>query len=83
MSLSQVTFTYEKLSPESLPQEWLWCQTWCNDESKARAKTIDLCNNPMTKIPKLDSARLIIPEWNDLDSDIHKTEMEILKNKTK
>ena len=22
MSLSQVTFTYEKLSPESLPQEW-------------------------------------------------------------
>ncbi len=26
----------------SLPQEWLWCETWCDDESKARAKTIDL-----------------------------------------
>jgi len=26
----------------SLPQEWLWCETWCNDESKDAAKTIDL-----------------------------------------
>lgn len=26
----------------SLPQEWLWCETWCSSESKARAKTIDL-----------------------------------------
>ena len=26
----------------SLPQEWLWCETWCSDESKAKAKTIDL-----------------------------------------
>ena len=27
---------------KSLPQEWLWCATWCSEESKARAKTIDL-----------------------------------------
>lgn len=27
---------------KSLPQEWLWCETWCDDESKQRAKTIDL-----------------------------------------
>lgn len=27
----------------SLPEEWLWCETWCSDESLARAKTIDLC----------------------------------------
>lgn len=27
---------------KSLPQEWLWCETWCDDASKARAKTIDL-----------------------------------------
>lgn len=26
----------------SLPQEWLWCETWCSDESLSRAKTIDL-----------------------------------------
>ena len=26
----------------SLPQEWLWCETWCSDSSKANAKTIDL-----------------------------------------
>ncbi|CAN0086816.1 unnamed protein product, partial [Ectocarpus sp. 8 AP-2014] len=30
----------------SLPQEWLWCESWCSDGSKAEAKTIDLCNNP-------------------------------------
>lgn len=24
----------------SLPQEWLWCESWCSDESKATAKTI-------------------------------------------
>lgn len=27
---------------KSLPQEWLWCETWCSQESKAQAKTIDL-----------------------------------------
>lgn len=27
---------------KSLPQEWLWCETWCSDESLATAKTIDL-----------------------------------------
>lgn len=37
----------------SLPQEWLWCESWCGNSTKARAKTIDLCNNPMTKEPKL------------------------------
>ena len=26
----------------SLPQEWLWCETWCSDASKEKAKTIDL-----------------------------------------
>jgi UDP-glucose:glycoprotein glucosyltransferase len=26
----------------SLPQEWLWCETWCSDESLSKAKTIDL-----------------------------------------
>lgn len=27
---------------KSLPQDWLWCETWCDDDSKQRAKTIDL-----------------------------------------
>jgi UDP-glucose:glycoprotein glucosyltransferase len=27
----------------SLPQEWLWCESWCSESSKASAKTIDLC----------------------------------------
>lgn len=27
---------------KSLPQEWLWCETWCSQASKAAAKTIDL-----------------------------------------
>jgi hypothetical protein len=33
----------------SLPQEWLWCESWCSDASKAAAKTIDLCNNPKVR----------------------------------
>ncbi|EYC35439.1 hypothetical protein Y032_1055g3504 [Ancylostoma ceylanicum] len=60
---------------KSLPQEWLWCETWCDDASKSKAKTIDLCNNPMTKEPKLDSAIRIIPEWRDYDNEVK----EVLK----
>lgn len=30
---------------KSLPQEWLWCETWCDDASKVRAKTIDLVSH--------------------------------------
>ncbi|TMS21155.1 UDP-glucose:glycoprotein glucosyltransferase 1 [Larimichthys crocea] len=48
---------------KSLPQEWLWCETWCDDSSKRNAKTIDLCNNPMTKEPKLQAAVRIVAEW--------------------
>jgi UDP-glucose:glycoprotein glucosyltransferase len=54
----------------TLPQEWLWCETWCSDESLKDAKTIDLCNNPMTKEPKLDRARRQVPEWNEYDEEI-------------
>jgi UDP-glucose:glycoprotein glucosyltransferase len=54
----------------SLPQEWLWCETWCSDADLATAKTIDLCNNPMTKEPKLDRARRQIPEWNVYDEEV-------------
>uniref|UniRef100_A0A1I7XZC7 Glyco_transf_24 domain-containing protein n=1 Tax=Steinernema glaseri TaxID=37863 RepID=A0A1I7XZC7_9BILA len=55
---------------KSLPQEWLWCETWCDDGSKSTAKTIDLCNNPLTKEPKLDSAVRIVAEWKDYDEEI-------------
>ncbi|KAG6827591.1 hypothetical protein H0H92_011214 [Tricholoma furcatifolium] len=34
-----------------------------------RAKTIDLCQNPLTKEPKLDRARQI-PEWDEYDREI-------------
>ena len=55
---------------KSLPQEWLWCETWCSDAAKTKAKTIDLCNNPLTKEPKLTAARRIAPEWVDYDNEI-------------
>ncbi|XP_012578613.1 PREDICTED: UDP-glucose:glycoprotein glucosyltransferase 2 [Condylura cristata] len=55
---------------KSLPQDWLWCETWCDDESKQRAKTIDLCNNPKTKEPKLKAAARIVPEWVEYDTEI-------------
>ncbi|KAF2834845.1 glycosyltransferase family 24 protein [Patellaria atrata CBS 101060] len=59
-----------QLPIHSLPQEWLWCETWCSDESLGAAKTIDLCNNPMTKEPKLDRARRQVPEWTRYDEEI-------------
>lgn len=55
---------------KSLPQDWLWCETWCDDYSKGTAKIIDLCNNPQTKEAKLDAAHRIIAEWTDYDEDI-------------
>ncbi|KAF6085164.1 UDP-glucose glycoprotein glucosyltransferase 2 [Phyllostomus discolor] len=57
---------------KSLPQDWLWCETWCDDESKQRAKTIDLCNNPKTKEPKLKAAARIAPEWVEYDAEIRR-----------
>jgi len=61
---------------KSLPQEWLWCESWCSDETKATAKTIDLCNNPMHKEPKVSMAKRIISgelfeeSWVELDEEV-------------
>lgn len=63
----------------SLPQDWLWCETWCSDESLLTAKTIDLCNNPMTKEPKLDRARRQIPEWTSLDAHVAQLDKKVTK----
>ncbi|EFC44990.1 UDP-glucose-glycoprotein glucosyltransferase [Naegleria gruberi] len=65
----------------SLPQEWLWCESWCSDESKAKAKTIDLCNNPQTKEHKLASAKRIIPEWTDYDNEIKDFQKKLVVGK--
>lgn len=59
-----------QLPIHSLPQDWLWCETWCSDESQGTARTIDLCNNPETKEPKLDRARRQVPEWTTYDDEI-------------
>jgi UDP-glucose:glycoprotein glucosyltransferase len=53
----------------SLHEDWLWCETWCGADRLHRAKTIDLCQNPLTKEPKLSRARRI-PEWEEYDSEI-------------
>lgn len=65
---------------KSLPQEWLWCETWCSDKEKEKAKTIDLCNNPKTKEPKLTSARRIVKEWQDYDDEIKAIYDEFIKS---
>lgn len=62
----------------SLPQEWLWCESWCGNATKPKAKTIDLCNNPMTKEPKLQGARRILPEWPELDLEARRFTAKIL-----
>lgn len=60
----------------SLPQEWLWCESWCSDETKAASKTIDLCNNPLHKEPKVSMAKRVISgplfneSWIELDAEV-------------
>ncbi|XP_062849869.1 UDP-glucose:glycoprotein glucosyltransferase 1 [Trichomycterus rosablanca] len=66
---------------KSLPQEWLWCETWCDDASKTRAKTIDLCNNPQTKEPKLQAAVRIVAEWSDYDQEIKRIYNKFLEER--
>eukprot|EP01097_Dermamoeba_algensis_P005503 TRINITY_DN3503_c0_g1_i2.p1 TRINITY_DN3503_c0_g1~~TRINITY_DN3503_c0_g1_i2.p1 ORF type:complete len:467 (+),score=152.66 TRINITY_DN3503_c0_g1_i2:79-1479(+) len=60
----------------TLPQEWLWCETWCDDQSKKKAKSIDLCNNPLTKTPKLENALRIIEEWTQYDEQAKAVEKQ-------
>lgn len=66
----------------SLPQEWLWCESWCSDETKPNAMTIDLCNNPLHKEPKLSMAKRIISgelfkeSWEELDAEVESYEKE-------
>ncbi|KAK4048009.1 killer toxin resistant protein [Microbotryomycetes sp. JL201] len=54
----------------TLDKSWLWCETWCSDESLTQAKTIDLCNNPLTHEPKLQRAKRLIPEWTVYDDEV-------------
>jgi hypothetical protein len=60
----------------SLPQEWLWCESWCSDETKSASKTIDLCNNPLHKEAKLTMAKRVISgplfneSWVELDEEV-------------
>ena len=55
----------------SLPQEWLWCGSWCSDQTMEKAKTIDLCNNPRTKESKIEYAKKTMPDWIKLDKEIN------------
>jgi len=54
----------------SLPQDWVWCETWCSEKSKANAKTIDLCHDPWSSESKLEHARRVVPEWKQYDDEI-------------
>lgn len=54
----------------TLPQEWLWCETWCSQELKKSAKMIDLCNDPTSLEGKIARARRTIPEWDIYNSEL-------------
>ena len=66
----------------SLPQEWLWCATWCSIEDLKTAKTIDLCNNPLTKEPKIQAAKRLITEWSQYDQLLQDFDKSQLTNTT-
>jgi len=63
-------YVQRELNIFSLPAEWLWCETWCSNATKAQAKTIDMCQNPLRKEGKLQQARRIAPEWAQYDTKI-------------
>jgi len=65
-----INFAQHQVPIYSLPNEWLWCETWCSQESKPAAKTIDLCQNPLTKEPKIVMARRIIAEWGTYHDEV-------------
>jgi hypothetical protein len=65
-------FAQTHLKIFSLPQEWLWCASWCSAESQEQAKSIDLCNNPLTREHKIEAAKKYIPEWKDYDEFVSK-----------
>lgn len=64
----------------SLDKDWLWCETWCSDDGLKTAKTIDLCNNPLTKEPKLDRARRQISEWTEYDDIVAELKQKALSS---
>ena len=70
-------YTQHQIPIFSLPKDWLYCASWCSDADLATAKTVDLCNNPLTKTPKLEMAKKIVPEWVDLDAEVGKLEEEL------
>lgn len=59
-----------RIKIHSLPQEWLWCETWCSQDTLGSAKLIDLCNNPLSKESKVDVAQRLIPEWSTYEKDV-------------
>merc|ERR1719335_160708 len=63
-------YAQHTISIHSLPQEWLWCESWCSNATKPLAKTIDLCQNPQTKEPKIAMAKRIIPEWEGYHREV-------------
>eukprot|EP00930_Biecheleria_cincta_P072251 TRINITY_DN5967_c0_g1_i2.p1 TRINITY_DN5967_c0_g1~~TRINITY_DN5967_c0_g1_i2.p1 ORF type:complete len:1690 (-),score=292.49 TRINITY_DN5967_c0_g1_i2:441-5483(-) len=69
-------FAQHQVPIYSLPPEWLWCETWCSQETKAAAKTIDLCQNPLTKEPKIVMARRIISEWQSYHDEVEHFRVE-------
>eukprot|EP00927_Polykrikos_kofoidii_P022752 TRINITY_DN21147_c0_g1_i1.p1 TRINITY_DN21147_c0_g1~~TRINITY_DN21147_c0_g1_i1.p1 ORF type:complete len:1650 (-),score=253.47 TRINITY_DN21147_c0_g1_i1:67-5016(-) len=70
-------FVQDEIPIFSLPQDWLWCESWCSETSKARAKTIDMCQNPVRKEGKLQQARRIAPEWVQYDSQLEQIIQDI------
>ena len=67
-------YAQDRIPIHSLPQNWLWCETWCSDDTMDSALTIDLCNNPLTKRPKLEIAQTRIAEWPRLDEEARSIE---------
>lgn len=61
----------------SLPQEWLWCDSWCSMSEYSTAKSIDLCNDPLSNESKVQRAKKLIPEWGAYNDYIEEVFQEV------
>ena len=64
-----VNFVQERVPIFTLPQDWVWNQAWCSNQTFSRAKTIDLATDPVTNETGFQLARQL-PDWVEIDSEL-------------
>jgi hypothetical protein len=57
-----------------LPSEWNWCKVWCDERKEEQAKTIGVCEDPVTGERDLEWMAQHLPEWTNLSFEADSVE---------